>query len=103
MTSFPQSIQTFPTMTNVTSSDGALISQYQSAIQSGDTTLASQILSQIYEGQNKIINADYINTILDTLEALQIYYTNTYSISYIVSENQPTGQACGDFWFQIIS
>ena len=70
-TSYPNSVQTFPQMIDLTASDGSLAQQYQLAMQAGNLTLAKQILEQIPNNQNKIITAAYLHTINDTLNAVQ--------------------------------
>lgn len=100
-TNFPASIQYFPTMQDVLASDGALLVQYQAAMQSGDTALARNILLSIPNGANKIVTAELMNTINDTIVALENYYKEKYSPGYIVSATQPVGQNKGDYWFQI--
>lgn len=98
---FPNSIQTFPNMIEITASDGTLIKQYQDAMIEGNLALAQNILQQIPNNQSKIITADYLNTINDTITAVQKYFNNRYSPGYIVSTTQPTNQQDGDFWFQV--
>ena len=88
-------------MQDISASDGALITQYQAAMQAGNLTLAKQILDQIPNSQNKIITADYLNTINDTLVALETYFTNKYSPAYVVSTTQPANQEATDFWFEV--
>ena len=100
-TLFPSEIQTFPQMIDLTASDGSLAQQYQLAMQAGNLTLAKQILEQIPNNQNKIITADYLNTINDTLNAVQEFFQARYSPAYIVSNIQPSTQESGDFWFQV--
>lgn len=100
-TLFPSEIQTFPQMIDLTASDGSLAQQYQLAMQAGNLTLAKQILEQIPNNQNKIITADYLNTINDTLVAVEQYFQARYSPAYVVSETQPSVQESGDFWFQV--
>ena len=100
-TSFPNSTQTFPQMIDLTASDGTLAQQYQIAMQAGNLALAKQILAQIPNNQNKIITADYLNTINDTVVAVEQYFSRRYSPAYIVSENQPTYQEATDFWFEV--
>lgn len=100
-TSYPNSVQTFPQMIDLTASDGSLVQQYQLAMQTGNLTLAKQILAQIPNNQNKIITADYLNTINDTLVAVEQYFQARYSPAYVVSSTQPTSQESGDFWFQV--
>ena len=98
---FPGAIQTFPQMIDLTASDGTLAQQYQAAMQAGNLALAKQILTQIPNNQNKIITADYLNTINDTVVAVEQYFQARYSSAYIVSENQPTYQEATDFWFEV--
>ena len=100
-TSYPNSVQTFPQMIDLAASDGSLVQQYQLAMQAGNLTLAKQILAQIPNNQNKIITADYLNTINDTLVAVEQYFQARYSPAYVVSSTQPTSQESGDFWFQV--
>ena len=100
-TSFPNSTQTFPQMIDLTASDGALAQQYQAAMQAGNVTLAKQILAQIPNNQSKIITADYLNTINDTVLAVEQYFQARYSPAYIVSDTQPQSQEKNDFWFEI--
>ena len=100
-TLFPNAIQTFPQMIDLLASDGTLVQQYQTAMQAGNITLANQILAQIPNNQNKIITADYLNTINDTVTAVEQYFSGRYSPAYIVSESQPTYQEATDFWFEV--
>ena len=100
-TTFPNAIQTFPQMIDLIASDGTLAQQYQAAMQAGNLTLAKQILAQIPNNQNKIITADYLNTINDTVVAVEKYFQARYSPAYVVSNTQPSAQENGDFWFQV--
>lgn len=100
-TSYPNSVQTFPQMIDLAASDGTLVQQYQMAMQAGNLALAKQILAQIPNNQSKIITADYLNTINDTLVAVEKYFQTRYSPAYIVSNVQPSAQESGDFWFQV--
>lgn len=100
-TSYPNSVQTFPQMIDLSASDGALAQQYQTAMQAGNLALAKQILAQIPNNQNKIITADYLNTINDTVVAIETYFGSRYSPAYIVSETQPAYQEATDFWFEV--
>ena len=100
-TSFPNALQTFPQMIDLLASDGSLAQQYQTAMQAGNLTLAKQILAQIPNNQSKIITADYLNTINDTVVAVEQYFQARYSPAYIVSESQPAYQEATDFWFEV--
>ena len=98
---FPQQVQTFNQMQDISASDGTLIAQYQAAMQAGNLALAKQILAQIPNNQNKIITADYLNTINDTVTAVEQYFSGRYSPAYIVSDTQPQSQEKSDFWFKV--
>ena len=100
-TLFPNALQTFPQMIDLIASDGTLVQQYQAAMQAGNLALAKQILAQIPNNQNKIITADYLNTINDTVLAVEQYFQARYSPAYIVSDTQPQSQEKNDFWFEI--
>ena len=100
-TLFPSQIQTFPQMMNILASEGDYVKQYQDAMESGDLATAQSILSQISNSQSKIITADYLNTINDTVVAVQQYFNERYSPAYTVSETMPTNQQNTDFWFQV--
>ena len=100
-TSFPNAIQNFPQMIDLLASDGTLVQQYQTAMQAGNLTLAQQILTQIPNNQNKIITADYLNTINDTVVAVEKYFQARYSPAYVVSNTRPVNQETGDFWFEV--
>src|SRR5574344_1781209 len=100
---FPNEIQTFPQMIDLAASDGTLVQQYQIAMQADNLSLAKQILAQIPNNQNKIITADYLNTINDTVVAVEKYFQARYSPAYVVSSTQPSAQENGDFWFQVTS
>lgn len=100
-TTFPDSQQTFVEMIDMNSSDGNLVSQYQTAMQNNDFITAANILKTIPNASNKILDSDKMNTAFDTLVALQRYFNQKYSPAYIVSQSQPFNQNPTDFWFQI--
>lgn len=102
-TTFPQSVQSFPQMQDLTVDDVVLVKSYQQAVLSGNFTDAADYLSQIQNYSNKLITSDYINTIIDTLVAVQQFYLQKFSPAYIVSTSQPADQEVGDFWFKVVS
>lgn len=101
-TTFPDSVQNFPTMTDLTSSDVAAVKGYQQAILANNFTLAAQYLATIANADKKLITADYLNTINDTMEALQTFYLNKWTPAYVVSSTQPSTHEVGDFWVQVV-
>lgn len=101
-TSFPEAIQTFPVMTDLTSDDINNVKNYQQAILNNNFTLAAQYLALIQNANQKLITAEYLNTINDTLIALQQFYEQKWSSAYVVSFTQPVSQEVGDFWLEVI-
>ena len=101
-TVYPENIQHFPQMQNITVDDASLVQQYQEAMLNEDIITAKQLLAQISDNQSKIITADYLNTINDTVEAVEQYFLARYSPAYIVSQTQPLAQEKNDFWFQVV-
>ena len=100
-TVFPNEIQSFPTMQDMTSTDASLVQQYQDAMEIGNIGGAATILGQIANADKKLIRADLLNTITDTSVALQKFYAEKFSNGYVVSTTMPAGQANGDFWFKL--
>ncbi len=100
-TTFPNQIQEFDERLDITATDLSLVNQYQNAMRNNNFALARQILTQIPNYDKKIIQANYLNDINDTLIAVQKYFAARYSPAYIVSITEPTAQENGDFWFQV--
>ena len=100
-TNFPNQVDTFSTMLDITADDAALVKQYQDAMEVGSYDVAQQTLAQIPNGQQKIISAGLMNDVLDGLTGTEQYFGDRYSPAYIVSETQPTFQQATDFWFHV--
>ena len=100
-TSFPNSIQIFPTMKDMTASDATLVQRYQQLMQEGRVNSARDVLAQIPDYADKLVTADLLNTMNDTIVALEGYYTTKFSPAYVVSATQPAQQDTGDFWFKV--
>lgn len=73
-TSFPDEIQTFVTMLNMAVSDASAVNGYQQAMRNGNYSLAQQYFNQINNGSSKIMDANKINTLMQTCIALQRFY-----------------------------
>lgn len=73
-TSFPNSIDSFTTWLDIIASDGALVLQYQQAMQAGNTVLANQILAQIPSASQKIIKATDLNKLTQAILAVERFY-----------------------------
>ena len=78
-TNFPNAKDSFPTMKDVTAADAILLAQYQSAMQAGEIAKAKQLLAQMTDGANKVITAEYLNNIKDSMDALETYYLQRWS------------------------
>lgn len=98
---FPEEIDVFPVMSDITASDGDLIKQYQAAMEINNLALAKQILQTIPNSQNKIITAELLNKMINSIVSVQDYTLKSYSPAYVVSETMPTNQEATDFWFQV--
>lgn len=82
LTNFPESVDTFVHMLNIVASDYATLSEYQSAMEEGNVVKANTALSNMADGVKKILTADKINKIFDSIEALQ-RFLSTDIVPYI--------------------
>lgn len=73
-TTFPNTIQMFTNFLDITPSDAVLIQKYQQAVQSGNMEEAQTIFSSIQNGNQKIIDAVKLNTLMDTALALENFF-----------------------------
>lgn len=102
-TTYPGSIQYFPTMENITAADAALVSQFQNAMRNGDLSAANAILKQIPNYDKKILMSEFFNTIHDTTVALQKEFDTKYNPTITVSVNPPANPRPMDYWFKVYS
>lgn len=86
-TTFPDTEQSFVEMIDLTSSDGALMTQYQTAMQAGDFATARTVLAQIPNANNKILDSVKMNTLFDTTVALERFYKTNVE-PYIETKQQ---------------
>lgn len=100
-TVYPNNIQRFKTMVDIDAADGLLIKQYQDAIDAGNWTLAWRTLREIKNVDQKILSADFLNTITDTLVAIQGEYLKRYNPSITVSYDAPQNPENTDYWWEI--
>ena len=73
-TTFPEQVQTFVTMLNMTIADAPAVKGYQQAMEAGNNALAQQYYSQITNADQKFIDATKMNRLMDTCVALQNFY-----------------------------
>lgn len=90
-TSFPDTEQAFVEMIDITSSDGALMTQYQTAMQNGDFATARTVLAQIPNANNKILDSVKMNTLFDTTVALERFYKT--NVEPYIEEKQQEWEA----------
>lgn len=98
-TNFPNQIDTFPKMLDITAADAELVKEYQSAMEVGDYAKAQFVLEKIPNNQQKIISAGLMNNVLDGLTATEQYFADRYSPAYTVSDTEPQYKQATDFWF----
>ena len=98
-TNFPNQIDTFPKMLDITAADAELVKEYQSAMEAGDYEKAHFVLDKIPNNQQKIISAGLMNDVLDGLTATEQYFADRYSPAYVVSDTEPQYKQATDFWF----
>lgn len=75
-TVYPDEVQSFVTMLNMTVADAPAVAGYQLAMQSGNTATAQQYYSQITSPDRKIVDSTKMNTLMQTCIALQRLFRN---------------------------
>ena len=73
-TVYPDQVDNFQYFSDPTTDDVLLIKQYQSYFNAGNLTAAGKILEGNPSLQNKIINANNLNKIIDALKAIETLY-----------------------------
>ena len=73
-TSFPDTVQSFVTMLNMAIADAPYIHGYQQAMIDGDYDMAQYYYSQIVSGNQKMLDATKLNTLMDTCVAIERFY-----------------------------
>ena len=95
MTVWPsEGVDNFTTFMNITATDGALIAQYQSYMEQGNTAQANEILAQIPQGTQKIIKATDVNKWTQAILALERFYIS--DIEPYIQQQQEDWQAIVD-------
>lgn len=88
-TTFPEQVQAFVTMLNMTVADAEAVTGYQAAMQAGNNTLAQQYYNQITSANQKFVDATKMNTLMDTCMALEKFYA---------TDIEPYVEAQQDIW-----
>lgn len=89
-----EGVDNFTTFMNITATDGALIAQYQSYMEQGNTAQANEILAQIPQGTQKIIKATDVNKWTQAILALERFYIS--DIEPYIQQQQEDWQAIVD-------
>jgi len=90
-TSYPDKIDTFQYFSDPTADDVTLIKQYQSYFNAGNISSAAKILENNPSLQNKIVNANNLNKIIDALKAIETLYMSdiqTYIMELITFKDE---------------
>lgn len=90
-TTFPDSIQTLPTFTDLSSADQANYINYLKAVIEGNISQANTYLNQITD--TAIINANKLNILSDTINAIQQVYSSSTTFTDIINAKQAEWQA----------
>ncbi len=93
-TTFPNAIDGFLQMQDLNAEDMPLVKQYQSYMLAGNLVAASQVLSQIPNGANKLISALKYNQLRDAVLATERFYKT--DVQPFVRERQKEWQAIID-------
>ena len=70
-TNFPESVDTFVQMLDIVASDATALKAYQTAMESGNISQANSAIASMANGAQKILTAEKINKIFDSIEALE--------------------------------
>lgn len=95
-TSFPENIDVFNRMSDVTHSDISLVSQYQAYVLANNMSAAAKILDDNPLLANKIINAAVINKFLDAVIAVQRFFKSDVH-EYIENKSDELSSQIGEF------
>lgn len=71
LTNFPEAVDTFVQMLDIVASDATNLAEYQSAMEAGNVVQANAALSNMANGAQKLLTADKINKIFNSIEALE--------------------------------
>lgn len=89
-TTFPDSVQTLPTFTDLSSADQSNYINYLKAVMAGDISQANTYLNQITN--TAIIDANKLNILSDTINAIQQLYSSTTAFTDIINQKQSEWQ-----------
>lgn len=85
LTTFPNSLDEFIDFANISQSDAPLVKSYQEAIQSGNFGLAQTILNSIPDATQKIITAQTMNKLAQSILACERFFNDDIE-SYLATQ-----------------
>lgn len=71
LTNFPEAVDVFVQMLDIVASDSTNLAEYQSAMEAGNVVQAHEALANITNGTQKLLTAEKINKIFNSVEALE--------------------------------
>lgn len=71
LTTFPESVDVFVQMLDVVASDASALAAYKSAMEAGNVMQANSALGTMVNATRKILTAEKINKMFDSIEALE--------------------------------
>lgn len=85
-TTFPDSFQEIPKYADITQSDLSIYNQYIDYITQGNLNGAQTILQSMSDYASKVITAEKLNQIVDTIQAIQTLYSSDEWIDRVQAE-----------------
>lgn len=99
LTIFPEGVDNFPQWLDITAQDGPLIKQYMESVNNGNFALANQILSQIPSATQKIIKANDLNKLTQSMLAVERFYLSDVK-DYIVEKQSEWENIVNQFQYK---
>lgn len=88
LVTFPEQLDTFTQMLDITASDGPMIQRYMDAMNEGNQVLANEIFSQIPSGTQKVLKAVDLNKMSQAIQAVERFYQSDIYDHIIQNENK---------------
>lgn len=98
-TTFPETMDTFVQMLDIVASDSTALKAYQTAMESGNVSQANAAIASMANGAQKILTADKINKIFDSIEALERFLASDI-VPYVNSLQTTWNTKIGNFTYK---
>ena len=86
LTNFPDSLDNFPNLQDISASDVSLMQQYKTYINAGNISAANSLLVSNPSLNSKILNSTNINKLLNAVNAIELFFNQ--NIQGFISEKQ---------------